>query len=104
MDTLVYISQAPYFWGTMGFITAMAMFIGVILYDGKMKEVSKALVCVGSYAALLTWINLIRISHVGVKNWAQAYAGVATIILVTFCWLLGMFLGVLLANLKGWKK
>lgn len=104
MEACIYILQAPFFWGTMGFITAISMFIGVMVYDGKMSEVSKGLVSVGTYALMLLWVTAIRISNVNWGNNAQALAGIATIIFVTLFWSLGMFLGVMLAYVKGWKK
>lgn len=103
--TLVYISQAPYFWGTMGIITAMAMFFGVILYDGKLDEVGKALVGLNSYVGLLLWVNIIRINSVPeIHDHVQAYAGITTIIIVTLFWCIGLFVGVFISCLKGWKK
>lgn len=103
--TLAYISAAPYFWGTMGFITAMAMFFGVILYDGKLDEAGKALVGLGSYVSLLLWVNIIRINSVPkINDHVQAYAGIITILVVTSFWCLGLFIGVLISRLEGWKK
>ena len=104
METVAYISSAPYFWGTMGFITSMAMFIGVILYDGKLTEVGKAMTGILTYAGMLLWVTMIRLSGVATGNHIQAFAGIATIIFVTIFWCIGLFLGVLLASIKGWKK
>lgn len=104
LESIQYITSAPLFWGTMGFITAMAMFIGVILYDGKLSEVGKALVGILTYAGMLLWVTMIRLSNIEIGNHVQAYAGIVTILFVTLFWCLGLFVGVLMASIKGWEK
>lgn len=107
MDSFTYISQAPAFWGSMGFTTALGIFIGALLYDGNLNQVMKGVVAVGSHAFMIIWLNLIRINSVlpglkenGHSNACMALAGTATIVAVSIAWLLGMIIGVSVIRLK----
>lgn len=96
---LRYVAGAPYFWGSMGFTTAIAMFIGATMYDGQLTQVKKGLVSIFLYAFLLLQVTYSRIQPFLTLNGThdpKLLAGIATIFLVTLFWCLGLFLGVLL--------
>lgn len=107
--TFNYISQAPFFWMGMGFTTAIAMFVGAIIFDGNLPQASKGLVSVGSYAAMLFWLNSARVTDTindraaqGIKTLhpEMVWAGIMTLLLVTLAWVLGVFLGVFIVSRK----
>lgn len=96
MLAIDYIVSAPYFYQTMAAVTICAMFIGATIYDGMIKNVLKAVLAIGVYALFLTFTNLIRIGEQNIPegNVGQAYASTATVVFITFFYLLGMALGV----------
>jgi len=102
INTYLYISASPFFWASMGMITATAMFIGAILYNGDLKKISKALISIASYSFLLLAVTTNRIYSVisisGTDNPEQALAGILTIFITTIFYFLGMFLGVLVTK------
>lgn len=107
VNVFSYISEAPFFWGAMGFTTALGMFVGALIYDGELTEASKGIVSVISYACMIVWMNLTRIANVlgpnldvGHTRTGMAFAGTATVVAVTLAWLLGMFLGVVVFKFK----
>lgn len=97
-DTILYVISAPYFWQTMSMITSCAIFIGAIVFNGEVRTVLKGVVAIGVYALFLTLTNIIRISNQVITNYSQAYAGTVTIGFITFFYLLGMFMGVLITK------
>jgi hypothetical protein len=111
LSTLEYILGAPYFWGAMGFTTAIGMFTGALLYDGRIDQTGKGILSVLSYASMIIWMNLTRVSNIlhgnldiGHSQIGMAFAGTATVIAVTIAWLVGMLLGVLIINIKYKEK
>lgn len=95
-----YVFNDQYFWGSMAFVSMMGIFIGAIVYNGDLKELKKAIVMLVSYALLLIMVNLSRIIPIlsGVANKHQPMAGIVTIAIVTFFYLLGMQLGVVIVK------
>ncbi len=85
LETLIYVTTAPFFWQAMGFLVATAMFIGALLYDGLMSMVGKGIVTIISYAAIMLMVNVSRITpvldEITPGHIPQAFAGTATIIL-----------------------
>ena len=97
LKTAEYVTQAPYFWQTMGWITACAMFLGATIYNGVSK-LTKWLVTTIPYTILIMVTNIIRIHQFDVNGHIQAYAGTMTILFVSFFYFLGMIVGVGLLN------
>lgn len=108
IKTLEYISCAPYFWSAMGMTTAIAIFIGALLYDGNVTQTRKGIISILSYVGLLLFVTQSRISYymnIGeVGMYHQAYAGIATIFIITFFWILGIILGVTMFRIKKWRQ
>lgn len=104
VDTLQYIINAPFFFETVGFITASSMFIGATLYNGDLKLFAKGLITLLPYAGLLLLTNAIRIANYPINNHVQAYAGLATIVVVTVAYVSGLFMGVELVRYALKKK
>ena len=111
MDSFVYVANQNMFWGTMGFTTAMAIFVGVLLYDGNLDQAKKGTWAVLSYVFMVIWLNLVRIFPItanpdyiyGKSNYGMPYAGIVTIIYITIAWLIGIGIGVNLFKHKHYK-
>ena len=96
-DSFIYVAHQNMFWGSMGFTTAIAMFIGVILYDGNIEESKKGSISVLSYAAMIFWTTMVRINPPPLESQTHkgmVYAGIATVIYLTIFWLAGIMIGV----------
>src|SRR3990167_8523840 len=105
---LLYVTDAPFFWGSMGFTSAIAMFTGVLLYDGHLNQIRKGLVSVLSYASMVFWITTSRVltpEHIQFLKTQSvhpeyAFAGLISLISITFSWIFGIVLGVLIFRVK----
>lgn len=93
-QTAEYVTQAPYFWQTMSWIIACAMFLGATIYNGDVSKLTKWLVTTVPYTILIITTNLMRLHAIDIGNHIQAYAGTVTIIFVSFFYFLGMTIGV----------
>ena len=103
-EVIQYVTSAPYFWHTMGATTASAVFLGAMLYNGDLRKLTKGLIAILPYTALLTATNLIRITDYlatdpGPHNLTAAWAGTMTIIYLTFFYILGLLFGVITTGL-----
>lgn len=99
LDALLYVVTAPYFWPSMGFTTATAMFVGVLLHDGNLRQVAKAEVTILTFAIFLIVTTVPRVAshNISAQHLPGALGGLTTIICVTFFYTLGLLLGVLIA-------
>lgn len=94
-ESFIYISNSSYFWHSMFSTTACSIFIGSFLYNGDFKLFSKGLFTLIPYIVLLLATTTLRINGLPeIINYAQAYAGMATIIMLTIFYCIGLFLGV----------
>lgn len=98
-EALQYVTSAPAFWHTMGVITATAIVVGAIIHNGDLKSLGKIILTLLTYGAFIFSVDAVRIYKVltdsGITNHAQAYAGLITILFVTFFYLLGIAIGVI---------
>lgn len=98
LASLCYIAADPYFAPSMAFTVLCGLFIGSVIYDGELEDVKKALVALGSYSALILLTNMFRIipqlPTATNATSPQFLASTATTLVVTFFYLLGMYLGV----------
>lgn len=101
-----YVVNANFFWGSMGFTVATAMFMGAMIYDGHMKQLSKGVVTIISYMGLLVLTTGSRIlplfesGTLSLERQTMALAGISTIVIVTFFWAIGLFIGVTILKKK----
>lgn len=103
-STIQYITSAPLFWQSMGFTSAMFVFIGGVIYDGRVEEAKKGLITIGAYVSMLIWVTILRVndrvynsanySRLSRENASMAYAGVITIFFITLSCVFGIALGV----------
>ena len=106
IDSFLYVMNANMFWQAMMMTSLTSMFIGALVYDGKLKAVSKALLSVSAYVLLLltTYIGRLYPHIVEGNTCGELYAGVVTILLVSFFYCLGMLGGVLIVSGVNKKK
>ena len=105
LNSFEYVSQAPNFYGSMGVVSALGMFVGALIYKGQIEAVLKAVLVVASYAILLVWVNLSRVFALyklsgDIDRDKQAFASTLTIMWVSFAWILGLILGVLIIRYR----
>lgn len=99
LEPLYAVVSAPYFLQSMGMTTATAMVIGVLLYNGELRRVLKALLSISFYAFFIISTTLLRIEgSIGFKNLvgqeSMTLASTMTVIIITFFYALGLFIGV----------
>lgn len=98
IESLKYVTSDPYFVLAMSLTSCTGIFIGAVLYGGLMGEARKAIVAVLSYVGLLVASNVSRVLPIiargGFHETYQPFAGLATILLVTLFYVIGVILGV----------
>lgn len=104
--------HVPYFWASMGFTTAIAMFVGPLFFNGNVGLSVKALLAKLLFAGMMFWFSVsqiidARVNHPelltpGVK--AVSYVVALNVVAVTFAWVMGFFLGIVILWLKKNKK
>lgn len=96
--TIDYVIQAPYFWATMGSITAVSIFVGAILYDGILPTAIKGTIAILLYASLIFATHMIRANNsINVKQLTvseMSYASPVVLVIITIFWVVGVMLGV----------
>lgn len=106
LEGIEYATKAPYFWGSMGFTTATAMYVGAAIYDGQLDQIKKALISVLSYSFLLIWTTFSRLMHTmsldpsEILHPERPIGNLVALICVTVAWVFGITLGVLVFRLK----
>lgn len=100
----IYVIHAPFFWGSMGFVTAVGMFLGSFIYksaDGKSVN-SSVLVLMG-YLVLALFSNALRIGGRALTITHRGFfAGSVTLVAVFLFYVFGLFLGPCIV--KGTRK
>lgn len=105
LKSIEYATGAPYFWGSMGFTAAIAVFVGAAIYDGHLNQVKKALISVLSYAGMVVWVTSSRIANTlsisgKEPNPERPLGSIVALICVTASWVLGVLIGVLIFRYK----
>lgn len=102
-QTIAYVVNAPHFYSITGMTIASAMFVGATLYNGELKQATKGIVTVGSYAGFLLLMFSSRViqtlSHASAEGREyMAWAGTATIVIATAQYIFGILLGVFVSQ------
>ncbi len=101
-QSIIYVTNAPFFWLEIGMTIATAMFIGATMYNGELQKLGKGLLAVGFYAFFLIFITTTRVSNTirveEVTDWHRAYAGIWTWVFVTLAYIFGICFGVLVVK------
>lgn len=97
LSSFTYVISDVYFWPSMAVIMMIGVFIGSVLYDGCVKEVKKMVVSLSIYGLLIATVTSSRV----IPDFAEGrfvlhhpFSGIATVVLVTLFYLLGIYLGV----------
>ena len=106
--SIQYVTNGPYFWGSMGFIVASAMLIGTLIFGSNHGQIYKFLLGLFTYLIMLTFVNLTRAIDSITSDFTQlqiarAYASTITVFIVSFFWVLGLFLGMVIDKFKKHK-
>lgn len=105
-----YVTTDDWFWVSMAFTTIIGLFIGSVIYNGDLKEIKKGLVSLAAYGMMIifttTTRSLPKVTEVTPGREYMYFVGTATVLVVTFFYLFGMQLGVIITRLahKGVKK
>lgn len=101
-DILCYVSNVPFFWASMGLITAIGILIGNVIYNGDLKNLSKGILSLCVYSGLLVTMNLNRVYSVflrqGIKDSRMAFAASVTSVIILAFYILGMLIGVMITH------
>ena len=104
VETLQYITSAPYFWISMGSTAALAIFVGAILYDGVLSVAAKGTIATGVYAFFIIETHIFRV-NTSTAPFYMAYANVVSIAVISIFWLVGIIMGVTASYLvKTYKR
>ncbi len=104
LKSIEYVVSVPYFWPTMGSVTAISIFIGSMIFDGHTRDSLKALIAILVYAAFLFFVQINRILYYSqnsdsIKYTYMSYAQSVTLVFITFFWILGVILGTVTTRL-----
>lgn len=97
-ESMLYVMSDPYFLISVTTTVMIGIFLGATLYDGLLDRFAKALVSISAYGFLImATISTRVIPAIGEELFKvhHPFSGVATILLVTFFYFLGMTLGVM---------
>lgn len=99
-NSIIYVMSDPFFWPSMSFTTMVGIFIGAVIHDGDTKQLNNTLLSLAAYGTLILVTNLTRVLPlVGNSiNPAKPLASIATTLLVSIFYLLGLFIGVKLVE------
>ena len=100
--SFAYIAKDPYYWPSMAVTVMIGLFIGAVIYDGCVEYVKKFLISSLFLVMLISTVSVLRIGP-QLNNFTQMthgepLAGLATIISVTFFYLVAMVVGVRVTN------
>lgn len=106
-QSIQYVINGHMFWGSMGFTTASAMFIGGMIYTSRETDaMRKGLITVLSYGFFLFYTSFARI-YPRIANgeiYIKSFASSLTIIFVTLFYVVGLMLGHFIITRNGKRK
>lgn len=105
VQTINYVTNAPFFYQTMGITAATSIFVGASIYNGDVKNLSKGIITLGTYCFLLVLMTITRVvSNLNIETPYKAYASLVTIIFLTIWYILGMVVGVYIVQKSRKRK
>jgi len=96
-ESILYVMVDGYFWPSMAVIVMIGLFVGSTLYDGCIKEVKKMLLSLSIYGLMIIVVTSSRVVpdfYSGIFKAHHPFSGVATVLLVTLFYSLGLWFGV----------
>jgi len=100
-ESVLYVMADPYFWPSMAIIVMIGLFIGSTIYDGCVKEIKKMILSLSIYGLMIITVISSRVLpdyFDGKFILHHPFSGIATVLLVTIFYSLGMYFGVLLTK------
>ena len=99
VPAIVYVVSDMFFWPSMAFTTMIGIFIGSVLYNGDVSQAKKMIVSVTCYGSIITIVNFTRVfkilnTIIPGNQAGHPLAAIMTLIIVTFFYLIGTYLGV----------
>lgn len=97
LNSFIYVMSDGFFWPSMAITVMIGIFVGSTVYDGCVAEMKKMILSLFIYAGIIITVTSSRIFPSlfdGVNRVHNPFSGIATILLVTIFYLLGMCLGV----------
>lgn len=108
-----HVLATPYIWQSMGMITAIAMFISPVLFNGDYRALSRVITIVVGYLSflfLLFYSHFSDINHVMIANadnllkFRAFWQSVIIIFIVFIFYILGLVLGVTIHKMVHVKR
>jgi len=96
-ESILYVIADGYFWPSMAIIVMIGLFVGSTIYDGCIKEIKKMLISLSIYGLMIIAVTSSRVVpdfFDGRFLVHHPFSGVATVLLVTIFYSLGLFIGV----------
>jgi len=100
-DSFLYVVKDQYFFPSMAIVVMIGIFIGSTVYDGCVRELKKMMLSLGIYAAMIITITSERIIPAlfeGVFRIHRPFAGIVTVLLITFFYFIGMLVGTVITR------
>lgn len=94
ITVLNHIFSTPFIWPSLGTITAIGIFVGPLLYNGDLKAIWKAILCLGVFgtlAGLVLQTHAKMTEQVGFKMSLQPYIFIT---LVGMAYISGLLIGI----------
>ena len=108
IEAISYVTNANLFWLSMGMTASIGIFVGALIYNGDITMFKKGILTMSFYIFFLLLTTTARItdgrSLTTILNHPNATAGLITIIFITFFYMLGMCIGVIILNSALHKK
>ena len=103
IDLIVHVlTTTPYLVESLGWVSALSIFISPILYNGDYKTATKSLIVVGGYASfvgMLMYFHLFTQYHD--SRWIEPLT-ILTSVALAYC--IGLFIGIFIHNLVKIRK
>ena len=106
-ESLTYIMSDQYFLLSMATTVMIGIFLGATLYDGLIDKLWKALISLSCYGLLIiatTTTRIIPLIEADTFTKHYPFSGVATVLIVSFFYFLGMIIGVFTTYFINKKK
>jgi len=94
-DALFSVMQTPYFWQSLGMVSATSLFISPILYNGDYKAATKTVICIGLYGFYIALLSFFHLLEEG-KNMTSWMQPIDIVVFVTVAYVFGLYLGIFL--------
>lgn len=100
-NLFIYTTNAPYFWGSMGFVTAIGMMISGILYNDRVNHnIRRTVIALVTLLGLLIFVHASRVYPIYGFRSVAPWATIVMLVIVGSFYILGLYLGYTIVNRK----